>query len=68
MTLTVCGRLTRTRNRTAGRQGARPQIARLSAMSGMGGGGLAREVVDMELQNAIQLNDLLVIQDMVQVW
>ena len=36
-------------------------------MSGMGGGGLAREVVDMELQNAIQLNDLLVIQDMVQV-
>ena len=43
----------------------RPDVTPLLAISGMGGD-LAREAVNIELTNAIQLNDLLVIQDMVQ--
>ena len=43
------------------------RITSLKAVSGLGGNDMGREAVDLELQNAIQLNDLLVIQDMVQV-
>ena len=43
----------------------RPDVTPLLAISGKGGD-LAREAVNIELTNAIQLNDLLVIQDMVQ--
>ena len=44
-----------------------PQVKSLSATASHGTGDMAREAVNLELQNAIQLNDLLMIQDMVQV-
>jgi hypothetical protein len=44
-----------------------PRILHLSATAGHDAGDISREAVDLELQNAIQLNDLLMIQDMIQV-
>ena len=44
-----------------------PQASYLPVTASQGAGDMAREAVDLELQNAIQLNDLLMIQDMVQV-
>ena len=61
--------LRRVRTRTrAGRGRMRtPQASYLPVTANQGAGDMAREAVDLELQNAIQLNDLLMIQDMVQV-